>query len=76
MSNTNAKAVRQWLMSGNAGLVVGVSPQDCLQKAWGASRGLGMSLGEMIDCLHAEGFRPDQIRPKVWHLNLPSAPNR
>lgn len=72
----NAKAIRDWLMSGRAGLFVGYSPQDCLQRAWGASTGLGMSMGEFTDCLHAEGFRPDMIRSKVWHLKLPDMPNK
>ena len=75
MSNTNATATRKSLMSG-PGLFVGVNPTDCLQKAWGASGGLDMSLGTFTDCLHAENFRPDQIRAKVWHLTLPSAPNK
>ena len=73
---TNAQAVRQWLMSGKAGLHIGLNSMDCLQKAWGHSGGLDMSLGEFTDCLHREGFRPDQIRAKVWHLALPDRPNR
>lgn len=76
MNNTNAKAVRAWLMSGKAGLFVGVNSIDCLKKAWGASGGLNMSFVAFTDCLHAEGFRPDQIKAKVWHLALPTAPNK
>ena len=76
MTIENAKVVRQWLMSGRAGLFVGVNSVDCLKQAWGASGGLSMSLGDFTDCLHAEHFRPDQIRAKVWHLALPDSPSR
>ena len=76
MTQSNSKAVRNWLMSGKAGLFVGVNPVDCLKQAWGASGGLDMSLGEFTDCLHAEHFRPDQIKAGRWHLALPNRPNR
>ena len=73
---SNHKKVRDWLMSGVAGLFVGVTPTDCLQQAWGASGGLSMSLGEFTDHLHRLNFRPDMIRGKVWHLALPDRPSR
>ena len=76
MSNANAKAVRQWLMSGAAGLFIGVNPTDCLKQAWGHSGGLDMSLGDFTDCLHFEGFRPDQVQANRWHLALPDRPSR
>ena len=76
MTQSNHKRVRAWLMSGKAGLHVGVNPTDCLQRAWGASGGLNMSMGEFTEFLHLEGFRPDQVRAKVWHLALPDRPNR
>lgn len=72
---SNHKKVRDWLMSGNAGLHIGANPQAVLQSAWGASGGLSMSLGEFTDHLHREGFRPDQVGGR-WQLNLPDRPNK
>ena len=72
---SNDAKVRRYLRSGSAGLTVGVNPHECYSKAWGASGGLGMSLGDFTDCVHRAGFRPDVIRPKVYHLTLPDRPS-
>jgi len=76
MSNTEAQRVRSWLMSGTAGLFVGMNPVDCLKQAWGHSGGLDMSLGAFTDCLHLLNMRPDQIKADRWHLALPDRPSR
>ncbi len=50
------KQVRKWLRTG-PGMFEGPSPHAVYQAAWGAS-GLQVSLGDMTDAMHAEGFRP------------------
>ena len=63
------KQVRKWLRTG-PGMFEGHSPHAVYQAAWGAS-GLQVSLGDMTDAMHAEGFRPDQ-RGSRYILALPS----